>query len=149
VGPARGSSDCVYTAIVANGVTVGYFPVGLGNLMNPCDNNFHSVFKRYYYRALEGLDHVSKQTKFYLAEEAYFKVKEDTITNYFRHCGLLGTKDPNHIVQELLREGVYPRRRFLKLHLKQLKSYLCWKGLNPKALPTTRPELLFLRKHFV
>jgi hypothetical protein len=147
-------TDWVQSLFSSKGIIFGYFPVGLGNLMNPCDNNFHSVFKRNFYSLLAGRYSLNKVTKFRLAKKAYYQVHEQSIKNFFSHVGLSSNRSPKYVVADLLTEGIYPRQKYIPIHVKQLKSYLSWRKSQGKSIPSrilwdSPPELLFLRKHFV
>jgi len=146
-------TEWVRDFFASKGILVKYFPVGLGNLMNPCDNNFHSVFKRYFYHLLDGYQSADKSEKISLAVTAYFKVKETSIKHFFEHAGLINSSvSAETIVHSLLSEGIAPKQRFIPIHNQQLNAYIEWRRRSKKDTPdlfSQGPETLYLRRQFV
>jgi len=95
--------------------------------MDPNDNAFHSWFKRKYSRDLLNFQSCDIPTKLRLAEEVYYSVDEDTVRNYFVHCGLLGG-EPSKVVSNLVMEGCHPSPRYKALHQRQLEEYRNWRS---------------------
>jgi len=95
-----------------HGVEILEFPPGLGHLMNPCDNYFHSYFKARYWNRVaqaQGPKPFTFMHKVALIEGAYYDMKELSIVHVFKHCGLIGDEDPAAVIDRLLAEGTsYP-----------------------------------------
>lgn len=105
------------------------FPIGLGHLMNPCDNEFHSEVKRRYYGYIKRLNatNITLTERLNLVEAAYFKTEESSILKYFRHCGILGNEDTEAIASRLLNSCLYPAKKFQLIHETQKNVYLNWR----------------------
>lgn len=105
-------------------------PKTLGCISLPCDQRFHSVVKRAYYRKLVKLPCVSRKTldpiaKFELWREAFWSVDPEIIRGMFRSCGLSGSsQSPAVVAQRLLSEGHKFVEKFAPLHALQLEAYL-------------------------
>jgi hypothetical protein len=69
-------TDLVTAFLKEMGVEKLNFPVGLGHLTDPCDNEFHAEEKRRYYRILGGLDisTMTLKTKLEAIHGAYFSI---------------------------------------------------------------------------
>jgi hypothetical protein len=114
------------------GVKVAVFPPGLGKLMNPCDAYFHSLVKRYYYRLVHQNIETAKERKYVFIREAYYSVSENSIVSFFTHCGILGDKNPEEVMNNLLSEGLCPNKKFRELHTQQIEAYEAWCFINGK-----------------
>jgi hypothetical protein len=111
------------------GVRKMNFPNGLGHLTDPCDNDFHSEEKARYHSIIAGLDlsTLTLKQKVEAIHGAYFGGSEASITNYFHHCGLLGSERPEEVAKKLLGEGIYASPKFQELHESQLEAYRNWR----------------------
>ncbi len=114
------------------GVKVGVFPPGLGKLMNPCDSYFHSLVKRRYYQLVNENVSSAVERKLMLIRQAYFSVSENSILSFFEHCGIIGEKEPEDLVNHLLSEGLHPSKKFADFHRQQVEAYEGWCKINDK-----------------
>jgi hypothetical protein len=103
-----------------------YFPSYMNHLMNPCDNYFHASMKRRYWTSIDSHIKLTIQQKVDKIREAYYSEKESSIINYFKNCGIIGDKDPSVVINHLLREGLFPAKKFQSLHIRQLDNYVKW-----------------------
>lgn len=108
------------------------FPLGLGHLMNPCDNEFQSEDKSRYYNIIAGLNimEMDLKKKCEAIHGAYYGGKEESIINYFHKCGILGNEDPEEIAKKLLGESIYGSPKFQEEHEEQIEAYHNWKNLK-------------------
>lgn len=104
------------------------FPIGLGHLTDPCDQEFHSEEKTRYYSILSGMDlsRMTLQAKCEAIHGAYYGGKEESIVHYFSRCGILGNREPNELAVKLLGEGIYPAPKFKDLHNQQIVEFNQW-----------------------
>jgi len=99
----------------------------MGHLLDPCDNSFHaSVLKRYWTELIRHRK-PDLETQIKIIHSAYFGEKESSIRTYFEKCGITGSTSPQHILQNLFYDGLYPTAKFRKLHKDQLTAYLNWR----------------------
>jgi hypothetical protein len=112
------------------------FPVGMGHLMNPCDNEFHNEMKKRYYLKLSDLDSMKAPLSYRIEAiyDAYYDAKEESVQKYFVHNGILGTEDPTLVSKRLLNKGIYPAKKFENFHKAQIEKYRLWKLQNPNVL---------------
>jgi hypothetical protein len=127
-------TEWVRDFLTSLGVSKYVFPKGLGHLMNPCDNCFHGEVKKRYYSALagEGTSQLSFERKIQLIKQAYYGGSEESIKNYFKHTGILGTQNPIDVMANLLYEGIYPSEEWTDFHEKQLQYYQNWWQIEEK-----------------
>ncbi len=108
-------------------------PSVLHQLMNPCDNNFHSCFKLGYYRKISNYEEgsISLKEKFHLAKKSYEEISETSVARMFIHCGLTGSNvHPREKILNLMFEGIRALNKKNSYHQKCLISYLKWCKLN-------------------
>lgn len=123
-------TEKVQTFLASHGIIV--FPIEpslLHQFINPCDNNFHSVFKLSYYRQISKENHksISISDKFQLAKRCFEKVSDESVYNMFLKCGILkADRDTKEILSNLLFEGFGYSGKHKPLHTLQLQAYLQW-----------------------
>lgn len=103
------------------------FPSNLHHLLNPCDNNYHSILQRRYYQNLSNststkLCHSEKLMK---ALYAHNSISNDTIISLFRHCGLTSPLSAERIVYQLTNESIYEKEG-LQNRKQQIECYNKW-----------------------
>jgi hypothetical protein len=110
------------------GVELEVFPASLGKIMNPCDEYFHSPFKRFYYKLVHENVETSHERKYEFIRQAYYSIDEETIVEYFFHCGLLGNEEPRLVVERLIHSSKinYVNPRFQDLHCHQVEAFERW-----------------------
>lgn len=114
------------------GVTYLVFPAALHALLDPCDNNFHSAFKSYYYGEISRLSiaNLTHIKKLELAALSYFQVTNESVVNMFLHCGIIGTESPEKVVQNLVNETNCVSLQKQEIFEKQLAIFLIWASEN-------------------
>ena len=104
-----------------------HYPAQAGSLLSPNDNSFHAVFKRHYYTAITSKARITPKQKIQLILEAYDKVSDTTVINYFKHCGLLKHSNRGGVA-DILKQGVseWPRmsERWQTKHHQSVEAYL-------------------------
>lgn len=57
-------------------------------LLNPCDNSFHSLFKQRYYRIVSNINvgNIDVKEKLNLARQCFHEISEETVAVMFRKC---------------------------------------------------------------
>jgi transposase len=121
-------TEAVKKLLKENEILVMYFPSYLNHLMSPCDNYFHSSMKRRYWWTINNKVNITYNEKIEAITKAYFAETEDSIINYFKNCGIIGTKKPKEVMKKLLKEGLFPKKRFHELHNEQILSYIKYKS---------------------
>lgn len=111
-----------------HGVTHLTFPTYMGQLLNTCDNSFHSIFARKYSEALKGKISATMQDKVQAAYHAYHSLSRESVQNMFEHCGLTGNRPVTQVVHQLVHEGVQPRTCHLDLYKSLIREALEWAG---------------------
>lgn len=103
-------------------------PSALHQLLNPCDNNFHSLFKLKYYRILsqQNSTFFSPTEKFKMAKQSYDDIGVVVVARLFERCGLVGTGDKESIVYNLIFEGIATLNKYNGFHRNSLASYMHW-----------------------
>lgn len=121
-------TEFVRELLRTNGVDLEVFPSGLGKIMNPCDEFFHSEFKRFYYKLVHENIQTAHERKYEFIRKAYYSVSEETIKNYFYHCGLLGEEEPRLVIERLLRSSklCYGLPAYQELHCRQVEAFESW-----------------------
>lgn len=104
-------------------------PPVLHQFLNPCDNDFHSVFKMAYYRSLSRGTYATLTIpeKFEMAKSAFDSVSESAIISMFRRCGLLPSDlDKETIIYNLMFEGLRALGKNNEFHKDNLAAYINW-----------------------
>jgi hypothetical protein len=101
------------------------FPPYRGSIMNPCDNSFHSTFKKHYYDKILDQTSVSMAEKIRFAREAYFSIDEISIKRMFKRTGLTGG-DIHNTVIKLSTEGLHLNQQQKIIHGGQMKAFAKW-----------------------
>ena len=103
-------------------------PSALHQLLNPCDNSFHSIFKQRYYRLISNMNRdIDIRDKFHLAKQCYDEISETSVSNMFIRCGLIPSEVDNRTkVTSLMCEGIKSLDRHDQHHKKCLLSFLKW-----------------------
>lgn len=103
-------------------------PSRLHQFMNPCDNNFHSLFKMSYYRAIsrQNVRFVSVAEKFRLARDCFDDIGENIVAQMFVKCGLFGDADKESTLIHLMFEGMGCLWKYDHFHRDNLIIYLEW-----------------------
>jgi len=108
-------------------------PTHLHQLLNPCDNSFHSIFKRRYYRIISNMNqgNMDVAEKFKVAEQCFHGISVDSVVNMFRKCGLIGAdNDKREKVISLMCEGIKRLGNHYQYHKKCLLAFVQWSKLN-------------------
>ena len=106
------------------GVTVVHFPNYAGSLLNPCDNSWNSDLKhRYYYKSRR--DHGEMIAAI---RSAVYETTEESIRNYFHHCGYTSDEISSQVVERLVSEGYGPDRKHGSDHAEMRKKYAEWRA---------------------
>jgi len=115
---------------------------GLGWIILPTDQRYHSISKRRYYRNLARRPNfatkLSPLEKFELWREAYWSVNPDDLVRMFQRNGLISSEDSRQVAARLLSEGHRMGNKFIPLHQLQLRSYLEWRIQNGFGLAFLR-----------
>jgi hypothetical protein len=80
--------------------TTHRLPATLGRWLNPCDQSINREMRREFTR----LQMDNRNAKLDNIVRAYYSVKESTVINSFKKCGLFGGK-PEDVIDEVAREG--------------------------------------------
>lgn len=113
------------------GVALEVIPKGMGIFLNPCDAYFHSnQKKRFWSKIAELSPDLSPQGFVDCICEAYFEVSSESISHYFRRCGLTGNVPLESVIENLLQEGLHLSRRWKQYHDEQEKVYTSWRELD-------------------
>jgi hypothetical protein len=126
-------TDGVQEYLVRHGVFPFVLPSALHQLLNPCDNSFHSIFKQRYYRLISNkIDgNIDVKKKLNLALKCYHQISADTVSAMFRRCGLVPTVETKRsVVTGLMCEGITSLDKNNQHHKKCLLSYLKWCKAN-------------------
>lgn len=124
-------TSLVRNLLAENGInTLLIEPTVLHQLINPCDNHFHSLFKLSYYRKISNgnFSNISIKEKLNLAKQSYEEINEEDVQNMFKRCGLAENElDSADVLSNLMFEGMgYTRGENKKVHSNQLQSFLQW-----------------------
>lgn len=102
-------------------------PSKLHQFMNPCDNNFHSLFKSSYYRITSSQNSpVSIPKKYAIARDCYHAISEHVVAQMFVKCGLIGDADKQTTILRLVFEGMGCLWKYDQFHRKNLIAYMDW-----------------------
>lgn len=116
------------------GCSVHFFPNQGGKYLNPCDNSVNSVIRRVY-AAQQRRTH---EEMLHAIDMAYGSIKDETIVNSFRHCGLTTRAPPAHVIDKLMAQGFQSHG----LHREEIRSrmlaYRRWKR-NLRCPSTAAP----------
>lgn len=94
------STELVQYYLFQNRVFPFVLPSAHHQLLNPCDNTFHSLFKQRYYREISNMNNgsISVQKKFKIAKRCYENVPQAAVEGMFRKCGLIpSAKEYHHL----------------------------------------------------
>jgi hypothetical protein len=107
-------------------------PPVLHQLLSPCDNYFHGLFKLNYYRKISNLSSslISIKTQLQIAAECYHSISRETVRNMFSKCGLLGGNKKN-IVLDLINDGIHYSKH-KDIQLQNLQIFFKWIRLQKK-----------------
>lgn len=121
-------TEFVRDLLKSHGVDMEVFPASLGKIMNPCDEFFHSDLKRCYYKLVHENIATAHERKYEFIRRAYYSIPEETIKNYFFHCGLLGDEEPRLVMERLLHSSKanYVNPEFRDLHCQQVEAFESW-----------------------
>lgn len=104
-------------------------PSVLHQLINPCDNDFHSVFKSKFYRVISNRNEptISVKEKLLLAKDCYENISSLSIKNMFVKCGLTDLdENKTDVLAKLVSEGIKCLGKNEEYHRKNLICYLKW-----------------------
>ena len=117
-------------------VVLLHYPSYAGALLDPCDNSFHAALKRRYYKEDRG-DHGKMIAAI---RKVYYETSEESIRNYWHHCGYTSSEPPEDIVSRLMAEGFHPLKERDERLQKMESYYLHWKhSLNLLRLGSQPP----------
>lgn len=112
-----------------HGIHPFVLPSTLHQLLNPCDNSFHSIFKHRYYRLISNMNNgnIDVREKFHLAMQCFHGIPEESVSNMFLRCGLIPSGiEKRKIVSSLMCEGIAKLDRHDQHHKKCLLEFLKW-----------------------
>jgi hypothetical protein len=124
----------------AAGVRHETFPTYLGQLLDACDNSFHSVFQHNFQELLCDFQQPTIVEKIQCAKRAYDSVPREAVQNMFRHCGLVGAEPPEKVIQRLVHEGIRPTPRHFPMHLELIEELLLHCGKLTGKLDIARAK---------
>jgi len=105
-------------------------------LLNPCDNSFHSLFKLRYYRLISNMngEAIDPVEKLRLARQCYYDISDESVEAMFKRCGLIPSGESKRsIVSRLMSESISTLNRNQKEHLRCLVAFLKWCRANELA----------------
>jgi len=125
------STPSVQQFLFENQVYPFVLPTTLHELLNPCDNSFHSLFKLRYFRLISNMNsgRIRIKEKLNLAKQCYEDIADATVSDMFVKCGLVGTEDKYIVVSRLMCEGMKHINNS-NLHKRCLLSFLKWCRFN-------------------
>lgn len=126
-------TDIIQKYLSDHGIYPFILPSAFHQLMNPCDNSFHSLFKQRYYRLISHMNNgnIDLREKFRLAEQCFHEISEESVSNMFRRCGLVPSEsDYRTLVTSLMCEGIKCLDDHDQHHKKCLLSFLEWVKYN-------------------
>jgi hypothetical protein len=147
-GEASFRTPVVKEMLRSYGIT-GYVikPSSLHQLLSPCDNHFHALFKLAYYRSLSRRNSstISGEAKLQLALQCYRAIDSTAIISMFTKCGILPTpgQDRTTTLWKLMSEGICTLER-VPSHRRNLFSFLkhCDKTNNIFLCQSITTEIL-------
>jgi len=103
-------------------------PSALHQLLNPCDNSFHSIFKHRYYKIISSINEsVGVKEKLNLARQCFHDISKETVAKMFQRCGLISTDQTKRsVVTGLMCEGMTCLHKHNQYHKVCLLSFLQW-----------------------
>jgi len=104
-------------------------PCAHHQLLNPCDNSFHSIFKQRYYRVISNMNdgNLGVKEKLNLARQCFHEISEETVAGMFRRCGLVRTgQSKRNIVSGLICEGMTSLDKHNQHHKICLLAFFQW-----------------------
>lgn len=122
-------TDIIQESLFNHGISPFVLPSALHQLLNPCDNSFHSIFKSSYYRLISNLNNgnIDVREKFLLAMRCFHSVSLETVARMFQRCGLVSSDKTKHsIVSNLFCEGITSLEKNDQYHKKCLLDFLLW-----------------------
>jgi hypothetical protein len=122
-------TEAVQLYLSEYGISPFVLPSALHQLLNPCDNSFHSLFKQRYYRLISNLNNgaMNLKEKFHLAKQCFHEISEESVRNMFSRCGLIpSTFNTRTIINSLMSEGIKSLDKNGQHHKLCLLSYLKW-----------------------
>lgn len=133
--------------LTKRGIIIKHFPVSLGSIVDPCDNSFNAELKESVYQEMAFTTNSSTQNKMAIVKKCFWWISEQSIKNYFKHCGIIGHKYREQ-VRRIIREGMIPSSQYLTLHRDQISQFLKWARANKfnvaqfetKHLPTVMKD---------
>jgi len=103
-------------------------PSLLHQLLNPCDNSFHSVLKAKYNQEISdrSSDIISIAEKMRIAESCYYGISKESVVDMFKKCGIFGG-NPQEIVAHSVNECIkYSRGKSRTLYQTCLLAFVEW-----------------------
>lgn len=128
-GEASFNTPIIQKILVDNNIKLLLIrPSVLHQLLNPCDNDFHSIFKLSYYRRISRMSkpQVSVSEKLKIAKDCYDNISETSVARLFIKCGLIGNQDKFEVLTKLMCEGIRCLGKYNGLHKDNLISFLTW-----------------------
>lgn len=127
------STDIVQRYLFQNRIYPFVLPSTHHQLLNPCDNSFHSLFKQRYYREISSINYgnIAVKEKFNLAKKCYHDISVDAVEGMFRRCGLINSeRSKRSIVVSLACEGISSLEKHNNHHKLCLLTFLKWCRTN-------------------
>lgn len=102
-------------------------------LLNPCDNSFHSLFKQRYYRIISNINsgNIDVKEKLNIARQCFHEIGKETVAGMFLKCGLVPSdKSKRAVVSHLMCEGISSLDGRNDYHKICLLEFLKWCKAN-------------------
>jgi hypothetical protein len=106
-----------------NGILHLSYPKYLGARLDPCDNSFHSVFRRQYQAAALQHKRLDLEERLKLLNTIYHAIPDEVVEGSIRRCGNAGG-DPTDIMNDLLCEGATPKGGLTREQQHDILAYL-------------------------
>lgn len=120
------TSDEVATVLEGKHVSHLTYPTYLGARLDPCDNSFHSVFRRQYQARALHYKRLNLEQRLRLLCTVYHEIPDEVVEGSVRHCGYAGG-DPRDIMEALMGEGAKPRGGLTPQQREDVRAYLTYK----------------------
>jgi hypothetical protein len=115
----------VKTYLATHGIIQLLYPKYLGARLDPCDNSFHSMFRRCYNKRVLQAGRVGLAERLRILNDAYKATPTKAILGCMRRCGTF-EGDPEYVMAELLCEGRRRSLRISKTQERYVDAYLVY-----------------------
>jgi hypothetical protein len=127
------STDVVQDYLFQHRVYPFVLPSSHHQLLNPCDNSFHSIFKNRYFRLISNINYgnIEIKEKLNLARQCFHGISQEIVAGMFRKCGLVRSDQSKRaIVSRLMCEGISSLEKRNQHHKICLLAFLQWVKAN-------------------